>query len=357
MPTVDFIWSSTKEYFSLIPLYKKALEKKWNVRFIRIRKSYLRNLFSVPSLSKFVVISHDQPLKRIKKLGWNGKYIYVEHGLGPMKYYTYKYKFFHEADLLFYPGEVFKRKMEAINPQFKNGLLGGYPKMDELFHMTINKNEICKKYNLNPTEPIILFAPSWGGKYNKNCGINNLKYLSSMKNVISIPHPADYKIAKNMNAIIPDQNEGISKFIHLADIVISDVSSVLAEACLVNKPVIQIELSQYPGCFPEIDKRSEKPWISKTILDNEIKNTHREIRPFKLPFLDEDWILGHTCKPRELPKTIEITLREKEKYQSLRKYWGEQCCWKFDGTITNRMLKMIESFIEKNIPIQIVELS
>ena len=57
-------------------------------------------------------------------MGWKGKYIYIEHGLSPMKYYTYKYSFFHKADLLFYPGEIFKRKMEAINPQFKNGLLG-----------------------------------------------------------------------------------------------------------------------------------------------------------------------------------------------------------------------------------------
>ena len=28
---------------------------------------------------------------------WQGKYIYIEHGLGAMKYYTYKYSFFHNA--------------------------------------------------------------------------------------------------------------------------------------------------------------------------------------------------------------------------------------------------------------------
>jgi len=340
-----------------MPLYTKALEKKWSVRFLKIRKSHIRNLFSIKSLSEYVVISHDLPLKRIKKLGWAGKYIYVEHGLGPMKYYTYKYKFFHEADLLFYPGEVFKRKMEVINPNFKNGLLGGYPKMDDLYHMTINKSALCQKYNLDPSKPIILFAPSWGGKYSKNYGINNLKYLNDVENVIAIPHPADYKIARKMNAIIPKESEGINKFIHLADIIISDISSVLAEACLLDKPVIQIELTAYPGCFPETDKRNEDPWISKKKLDEEANLTKRTKRPFKLPYIDEDWILGHTCKPESLPKTIKLVMDEKGKFSSNRKYWAEQCCWKFDGNISNRMLDMIECFIDKNVPVQLVEIS
>jgi hypothetical protein len=340
-----------------MPLYKKALEKKWPVRFLKIRKSYIRNLFSIKSLSEHVVISHDLPLKRIKKLGWTGKYIYVEHGLSPMKYYTYKYKFFHEADLLFYPGEIFKRKMEAINPDFKNGLLGGYPKMDDLYHMTINKSALCKEYNLNPSKPIILFAPSWGGKYSKDCGINNLKYLKGVENIISIPHPADYKIARKMNAIIPKGSEGINKFIHLSDIIISDISSVLAEACLLDRAVIQIELPTYPGCFPEPDKRTEESWISKTKLNKEISITQREKRPFKLPYIDEDWILGHTCKPENLSKTINISMSEKAKFCSNRKYWAEQCCWKFDGNISNRMLEMIECFIKKRIPVQLMESS
>ena len=68
----------------------------------------IRNFFSIPQLANNIVISHNEQLNRDKKMGWNGCYIYVEHGLGPMKYYTYKYPFFHSADLLFYPGEVFK---------------------------------------------------------------------------------------------------------------------------------------------------------------------------------------------------------------------------------------------------------
>ena len=118
MYTIDFIWSSQKEYFTLIPLFKEAKNQGWNVRFKKIYKSILRNYLVNKNLSKHIVISHDTPLKRVQKTGWSGKYIYVEHGLSPMKYYTYKYSFFHEADLLFYPGEAFERKMKTLNPAF-----------------------------------------------------------------------------------------------------------------------------------------------------------------------------------------------------------------------------------------------
>ena len=93
---IDFVWSSQKEYFSLKPLYKESKNFGLKTRLLKIHKSRIRNYIKISNLSKTIVISHDEPLKRIKKMGWSGKYIYVEHGLGAMKYYTYKYScFFH----------------------------------------------------------------------------------------------------------------------------------------------------------------------------------------------------------------------------------------------------------------------
>ena len=349
---IDFVWSSQKEYFSLKPLYKESKNFGLKTRLLKIHKSRIRNYIKISNLSKTIVISHDEPLKRIKKMGWRGKYIYVEHGLGAMKYYTYKYSFFHEAHLLFYPGEIFKKKMKAINPNFKNGLLGGYHRMDELFKMKINKKKLSQEYDLDIKKPIILFCPSWGGKYSKNSGINNIKYFKNIPNVISIPHPADYKIAKKLDVVIPDKEENINKFVHLADIVISDVSSVLAEACLLDKPVIQLILSKFPGCFPEKDKRKEKYWIKDDIIKTELL-TSRELRPFKIPYINEDWILGHVCKPEEISETINLVLKEPDKFKKNRKYWAEQSCWKFDGNISKRIISMIEHFINTNSPLQL----
>jgi len=345
---LDFIWSSQKEYFTLKPLYIEAKKQGWDTKLQKIHRNVIRNFFNYSNIPNYIVISHDTPLKRIKKLGWKGKYIYVEHGLSPMKNYTYMYNFFHDANLLFYPGNVFKRKMESINPNFKNGLIGGYPRMDELFNMEINKKELCKKFNLNHMLPIILFAPSWGGKYSNNSGINNIKYFKNINNLLVVPHPADYKVAKKYDCIIPCKDENINQFIHLSDIVISDVSSVLVEACLLNKPVIQLLLRNYPGCFPEKDKREETPWISKKIIKYECEIVKKAKHPFILPYINEEWELGHFSKPANIEEIITKVLKEKNLFKKNRAYWAKECCYKFDGKISKRILIMIEKFITSN---------
>tara|TARA_Y100001970_G_C14183483_1_gene831163 strand:- start:761 stop:1825 length:1065 start_codon:yes stop_codon:yes gene_type:complete len=345
---LDFIWSSQKEYFTLKPLYEEAQNQNWDAKIKQIHRSSIRNYFKHSKFSDYIVISHDTPLKRIKKLGWNGKYIYVEHGLSPMKNYTYKYSFFHKADLLFYPGNVFKRKMDSINPNFKNGLIAGYPRMDELYKIKINKIDLCKKFKLDQSLPIILFAPSWGGKYSNDSGINNIKYFNNINNLITIPHPADYKIAKKYNCIIPKKDENINQFIHLSDIIISDVSSVLVEACLLDKPVIQLLLKNYPGCFPEKDKRKEKPWITEELIKTECNIIKNSKHPFILPYIHEEWLMGHLSKPESIKNTIKTVLKEKNRYKKNRAYWAKECCHKFDGKISERMIKMMEQYINSN---------
>jgi len=350
---IDFVWSTIKGYSSLYPLYNYMKTNGLNVTINKVYKLGLRNRKLVKNLSKLIIIAYDQPLVRLEKSGWEGEFIYIEHGLSPMKYYTYKYDFFHRATLLFYPGEVFKRKMEKINPNFKNGLLGGYPKIDSLLEIKINKTELCHKYNLDELKPIILFAPSWGGKRNKNAGIHNAKYLQNIKNLIIIPHSADYQLAKKYKAIVPKEGS-INDFLQLSDIIISDVSSVLAEASIIGKKVIQLILSTYPGCFPEKDKRKDGIWVAEEIIKYEEENTNRIKRPFKIPYLDEDWDFGNSSKPENVEKTIESTVKSINELRPLQQKWKEQSCYKPDGKTSERMTKMITQFIETGERIQVI---
>ena len=71
MHKIDFIWSSQKEYLSLKPLYDLAIKERWDVEFKQIHKNFLRNYFTSGKISDNVIISHDKPLKRIKK--WAGR--------------------------------------------------------------------------------------------------------------------------------------------------------------------------------------------------------------------------------------------------------------------------------------------
>ncbi|NOZ07790.1 MAG: hypothetical protein GXO91_02795 [FCB group bacterium] len=340
MTKVDFVWSSVKDYANLLPLYQHVKTLNWESEFYKIHRHSFRNRNVLKKIGSTIIIAFDQPLNRLRKSGWEGSFIYVEHGLGPVKYYTYKYDFFYEASLLFFPGPVFQRKMAAIDPNFDRGLLGGLPRIDNLVNSEIDREELCNRYGLEPELPVILFAPTWGGKYGADFGIRNARYLQGLPNVIIAPHPSDYRIARKYGGVIPEKKGDINPLIRLADVVVSDVSSILAEAAILDTPVVQIELPAYPGCFPEREKRKTGIRISEALLRTE-EQTDRIRRPFKIAYLDEDWVMGHTCKPEDLQATVEQALQNPGEFSAARKYWAQQSCWKADGRTCIRMAKMI----------------
>jgi len=305
----------------------------------------IRNAELLRSISGTVIIAYDKPLYRLEKSGWQGNFIYIEHGLSPVKYYTYKYDFFFRSALIFYPGEIFKRKMKAVQPDFDRGLLGGFPRMDKLITMKIDRGEMCRRYSLDPAKPVILFAPSWGGKRSKTGGIRAAQHLTHIENLLIVPHSADYRLAKKYNAVIPE-NGDISPFLHLADVVVSDVSSVLAEGAIIGKPVVQLRLPSYPGCFPEKDKRKTGIRLSSEFIRREEENTDRRSRPFKIPYVDEDWDFGISAEPEKIEVAIREAVHSPWKSAETRKYWAEQSCWKADGHTCERIYKMIDHFLK-----------
>lgn len=349
---LHFVFSTLKGYASLHPLYEYMRDAGFDVALNRVHKHKFRNRELLQGISDTIVIAYDLPLYRLENSGWKGNFIYIEHGLSPVKYYTYKYEFFHRSSLLFYPGEVFKRKMEAVNPNFTSGLLGGYPKIDDLLKLHIDRESLCSELSLESSKPIVLFAPSWGGRTSRNAGIHIAKHLRNIENLLIIPHSADYRYAKKYNALIPDGGN-INKYLHLADVVVSDVSSVLAEAALLRKPVLQIELSSYPGCFPEKDKRTKGIWLSDEVIRREENNTDRNRRPFKIPYIDEDWDFGHSVKPEDISHAVRKAIELPDEHSSTRQYIAEQSCWRADGKTCSRISSMIVEFIRTGIRKQI----
>jgi hypothetical protein len=342
---LDFIYTSEKERTSLLPLFEHFQSLELPIRMVKIHR---RNLFKryIRELAPHVVVAYDLVIPRIKKAGWRGKTIYVDHGLSPVKYYAYRYDTFHSIDLLFYPGPVFKDIMHVINPAFKNGLLGGLSKMDDFVSQKINRDVFCGELGLDASKPIILFAPTWGGKYNADWGIGNAKYLEGYPNLVISPHPADYRAAKKFKAILPKKPGSTDSLIKLADVVISDVSSVVGEASILGKTIIQIRLPNYPGCFPVPDKRKSGTWLSDNQLQKFINVSDPVNRPFKCAFLDKDWIMGYTCEPKDLIPTLNFACAKSQTFEKEQTYWNMQNCYKPDGNTNGRLAKMILNFIE-----------
>jgi len=342
---LDFIYTSPKERSSLLDLYNAFVGLGAPVRLIHLHR---RNWFKRPSrrLAPTIVASYDRAIDRARDGGWHGRSIYVDHGLSPVKYYAYRYRTFHECDLLFYPGPVFQEIMTVLNPGFQAGLLGGLPKMDEMIRFRVDRERMCRDLRLDPRKPIILFAPTWGGKYRRDWGISNARHLAAMPNLLAVPHPADRRAARKLSIQVPDPKWSTGKLIALADVVVSDVSSVLGEAAILNKPLVQMILPGFPGCFPEPEKRREGLWLGPEQLEMFASQADPLKRPFKLAYLDEDWILGHTALPEDLPTAIQAALAEPDRFQDERNHWARRCCWRPDGKTIPRMMEMITHFLD-----------
>ena len=120
----------------------------------------------------------------------------------------------------------------------------------------ISQNEWSGAYKLNP-------YPIWDSAKRLTSGM----YIKNSFMCLSFHIKKTLKIGKGGMVLTDDKNfvdwfrkaryegrgwqtyykdDNINEFIHLADIVISEVSSVLAEACLLDKPVIQLILNKFP---------------------------------------------------------------------------------------------------------------
>jgi len=342
---IDFIWSSKKDYNSLRPLYKKFIDNGWNCKLVKVHRNRFLN-YKIKKISNIIVIAYSGTYYRLIKSKWKGEFIYIDHGINPIKYYSYIYDFFYKSSLLFFPGEIFKEKMNHLNKKFDRGLLGGFTLIDDLINTKINKNELIKKLDLVPGEPIILFTPTWGSKKNKEWGIHNSKYLENYPNLITIPHPADYRASRyKKKIVIPKNRNHLNELLHLSDILISDISSLILEAAIINRTTIQLELDSYPGCFPDIDTNDEKICIDPNILSHEIDSTDRSTNPFKISFLDEELIVDYVSSIHDIDKTIKEAISNPNKNLDKRKYWVEKCCWKIDGKTNDRIFNMINHFI------------
>lgn len=101
-----------------------------------------------------------------------------------------------------------------------------------------------------------------------------------------------------------------------------------------------------------MESRKSGTWVSKDILAKE-QQTDRSARPFKIPYIDEDWIMGHTATSSELETAIRDALTNPQQFAEQRKYWAEQSCWKADGNSSSRISTMIGQFLKDGSVLQV----
>jgi len=208
---------------------------------------------------------------------------------------------------------------EARKVGIKNGVGIGFPKLDPLFNGEIPEQEILKKEFGFTEKPVLLFSATWNksGISAIDKWIYRINELKTKYHILVTLHP---KMSKKYQTIVSAYSDiyqikhEILKYLQMADIMISDTSSIIAEFCSLDKPIITFRIS--PG------KR----------LSNEIFQMLNEIS-YRIDSFEE------------LKSVLPIALKNRNEFSENRRKWNRILFYKLDGKAGKRAAKEIKKLM------------
>jgi len=214
---------------------------------IEDRESIKKNFFNVYDI--YLTTEYGGIIEWFNK---KTKKIFLLHGVGPKATYI-KDNYIKRFDYIFCPGQtIYNLQKEIVddNVIVKSGL----PVTDRILSNDAKPKE---SYSfLDSNKPMILYAPSWSS--NPELITLNVEFLLNLKkqeicNVLVKPHPlllnpdrcGGFSWLNAFNEIedvnikfVVDSTEAIYTHLSNADIMIGDISSVLYEYMILDRPVI-----------------------------------------------------------------------------------------------------------------------
>ncbi|TVQ12527.1 MAG: hypothetical protein EA361_10830 [Bacteroidetes bacterium] len=194
---------------------------------------------------------HLFPVAEIKKIGMRHGPYHFKRMINAKKYNIFDVFLFtssHEADI-------------ARTMGIKGAVSGGYPPLDSFKDEKVISKSTClfENASLDKNKITLLFTSTWdkSGMSAIDRWADKLTNLADQFNIMVSLHPA---ISFKWKSIIQQQgvcivnSQQMAEAMLLADFLISDTSSVIAEFCALNKPVIAFRVPFSPRLTPEIGK-------------------------------------------------------------------------------------------------------
>jgi len=211
----------------------------------------------LPVYPKVVIMArhalHKFPSKKVIKIG-------MRHGAFNFKKFI-KASQYNKFNLFLFTSQ--KELKDAEEFGIKCGASVGFPKIDELHNNSITQEQITKvkeELDIANEKPTLFFSATWN---NSNLSAiehwyKKLDLLTDNYNVLVTTH--HFMDEKFVSAIkqtdkihfIEDQN--INKYLMIADILIGDTSSIIAEFCSLDKPIVTFKVPLKGRLNPEIVK-------------------------------------------------------------------------------------------------------
>lgn len=241
------------------------------------------------------------------------------HGLGVEKSSHYKIR--HFFDVYCTSGPFVTQRFLELKRKFKyfEVLETGWPKVDHILGYPVA--ELSKKA-IPWEKKIILFAPTHSRKMQSTSELMKIIPLLIRKNefwlikfheLMDKEMVNDFKLSLSGSTMIIKDHD-ITPYLHAADVLISDTSSVFYEFMLLNKPVISYKTQS------RFDKgiNISDPTILRDAIDWSLKNplAHSEQRKAHLkeinPYLDG----------RISERLIDRLVENKDKFAIIKKPWN-----------------------------------
>lgn len=251
------VWVVDSE--STLKFYKSKFREYKNVEYVIYDSNdYLKTLAE----SKYLINDSTFPAYFSK----NEKQIYINtwHGT-PLKYMGLDIKNnlkdsqnviknFLTSDYLItsnrHTTNIFKRAFNLENIFSGEILEIGYPRIDLTITAQKTKTieELKKHFNLNDKK-ILLYCPTWRGKYINHPETNFENLLSEVKQfekhlgykVLLKVHPFIYNLAKNESSLksylVPDYYDS-NELLSIVDIMVTDYSSIFFDYLVTNNPIV-----------------------------------------------------------------------------------------------------------------------
>ncbi|MDY6915744.1 MAG: CDP-glycerol glycerophosphotransferase family protein [Candidatus Cloacimonadota bacterium] len=171
-----------------------------------------------------------------------GTKIQLFHGLGVEKPSHYKIR--HFFDVYCTSGPVVTKKFLEMKKYYKyfSVVETGWPKVDHI--LNYNTENLKDRFNIPPDKKVILFAPTHSSKMQSAEAL--LPTISQIKKedelwLLKFHELMDKDLvakAKQTAEFRVIEDYDITPYLHVADILISDTSSVIYEFMLLDKPII-----------------------------------------------------------------------------------------------------------------------
>ncbi|MBW6513768.1 MAG: CDP-glycerol glycerophosphotransferase family protein [Candidatus Syntrophosphaera sp.] len=197
--------------------------------------------------------THKFPCSRMLRIG-------LRHGAYHFKRLS-KAANYNQFDLYLFTSQADLAAAEEIG--VKVGKAVGFPRLDPVFNGSLPEDAITglrRELKLDPHRPTLLFTATWdkSGMSALRHWHDRLAELTPRYNILATIHPwTDREYRKNIRStpgVCFVRGADLIPYILLADVVIGDTSSLLADCSALGKPLITFRTVKGRRSLPEIDQ-------------------------------------------------------------------------------------------------------